>query len=162
MCLDIAAGLKYWTSLATTLLSFGTPSCRLYTILYTDVRTGMQSIPVTTIVLQFYQYKPYYRAKYSRDYDGWRMLLHHRFYGANGDNVGDWAHDSSPAGGDGIMERGFWPSKPDEWQECSVTIKLRKPATTMLWYLGYPLKSTAGSLSFTGMSMVRLGGDGSC
>lgn len=122
----------------------------------------MQSIPVTTIVLQFYQYKPYYRAKYSRDYDGWRMLLHHRFYGANGDNVGDWAHDSSPAGGDGIMERGFWPSKPDEWQECSVTIKLRKPATTMLWYLGYPLKSTAGSLSFTGMSMVRLGGDGSC
>ena len=78
-------------------------------------------------------------------------------------NVGDFAHDSGPSGDNsGAISRGLWPSKPDEWQECSVTVKLRHPASVVDWFLGYPLKSTRGELLFTGISMVRLGGDGSC
>ena len=96
-------------------------------------------------------------ARYSKDFDGTKMLFHSRFFH---DNAG--LNDAHSIQGDAAVKLGSFPDAPDEWQKVSFTIRVRSASTSVNWYVGFPLKSTKGKLWVTGLKAYRLGGDGAC
>ena len=110
--------------------------------------------------------------KRSADYDGHILFLHFRFNNkanpacerdhSSGEICEAYAYDSRPTKSSRAVSQGLWPDQADEWILAEVGFKLKNPANGFGWFIGYPGKGTAGSVHFTGMSVVRLGGEGAC
>jgi len=108
-------------------------------------------------------------AKYTSDYDGSPMLLHLRFFqddnGKSGKAGTSFAHPFRKANAGhtkAAIAGGYWPRNPDTWQRIEVSVRIFNPASIFQWYIAYPFQADNGKVWVTGLSAVRLGGDGSC
>jgi hypothetical protein len=106
-------------------------------------------------------------AKRSKDYNGAFMIFHMRFFDLDGAMGHSFAYPHQPneAHANSLamaIANGWWPSKADQWELLSMTIRLRTVASRFDWYIMYPTISTRGNVMFTGLSATRLGGDGPC
>jgi hypothetical protein len=101
--------------------------------------------------------------KYSADYDGWIHFLHCRFYNTVDAALNEIQHFSgNPLNRDNVVRAGYWPAAPDTWKLVELSFKLLNPASRFEWYVAFPGRGSRGSAWFTGMSVTRLGGPGSC
>ena len=58
---------------------------------------------------------------------------------------------------DGAIAAGAWPNRRGEWQQVESSITLNTAASMLYWFVGYPIKSSRGSVYATGLEMHQLG-----